>query len=116
MADQPAGPNDVVKTLDRARHQLSLTCAGMWGAVHATAPKDRWQHADDSLAEAARLIEEARRQLAQVDKQEAYCETCGVALLHYTAGWRHWNGEDIYHAGHEPALDWRPVEKRADED
>lgn len=100
---------DVVKTLDRADHLTGLARACMWGAVQSTAPRDRWQRADDDLAAAIARIEEARSQLAAVDKQETYCTACGVPLLSQMAGWKHWNGSGSYDADHPADMDWRPA-------
>jgi hypothetical protein len=108
--DLPTVP-DVVKTLKRADHLTGLARASMWGAARATAPKDRWQNADDYLSDAAAAVAAARAQLAAVDKQEAYCTACGVPLLSCMAGWKHWDGLDVYDAGHPADLDWRPVDR-----
>jgi hypothetical protein len=103
--------SDVVKALERVGHLTDLARAGLWGALRATAPKDRWQKADDDLAAAVKAIENARALLTAVDKQEAYCTSCGVPLLSQTAGWKHWDGSDVYYAGHPPDLDWRPADR-----
>jgi hypothetical protein len=102
--------SDVVQAVAGVDQLLSVARAGLWGAAQATAPKDRWQNADDHLATAVQAIEHARALLAAVDKQEAYCTTCGVPLLSQTAGWKHWNGSATYDAGHPAGMDWRPVD------
>lgn len=103
--------SDVVKALEGVGHLIDLARASLWGALQATAPKDRWQNADDDLTAAVKTIEDARTLLAAVDKQEAYCTACGVPLLSQQPGWKHWDGSDVYDAGHPADMDWRPVDR-----
>ena len=56
------------------------------------------------------------------DEDEPYCCTCGspVGIFHgHSDSWRHWRGRgtaqspvELYDAGHEPEVAWRPAGAR----
>lgn len=112
MADRPTA-HDVKRHLDEAGRNSGLAMACIWGAVRGTAPADRWDTAAADLRAAADAIAAAQAALAAMDKQEPYCTVCDEPILSLMAGWSHIVSVDHVEqrqAGHEPELDWRPVE------
>jgi hypothetical protein len=118
--DDNQGARQVKEHLDRARHQLDLTMAGIWGAVRGTAPADRWDGSRASLEAATEQIAGALAVLASMDKLEPYCTVCGQPILSLMAGWSHFTaaGDAVLadRAGHEPELDWRPSREGSTDD
>lgn len=111
-ADKPS-VKDVMAHLDELASKVGLARAGMWGAVRATAPADRWDGAKADLEAAAVSLAAALEALAAMEKTEAYCTVCGEPILDLMAGWSHFTGDgravNAASAGHKPALDWRQV-------
>lgn len=116
----PDCPNvqSVCDLLDQVQSQTGLARACMWGALRGTAPANRWGRAAADLAAAQAALAEAVSVLALVEKQEPYCTVCNRPLLLMTlsvGGWAHFAASqhpreiEPMSAGHDPALDWRPV-------
>jgi hypothetical protein len=103
--------------------QAGFARACMWGAERATAPANRWDRAATDLATAQAKLAEAIAALAAMEKLEPFCTTCGQALLSLSRGWSHFaaaaeprreiEAVSAADAGHEPAMDWRPVREAA---
>ena len=112
MADRQDAQR-VKEHLDRARHQLDLTMACIWGAVNGTAPADRWDKAKADLEAASGKIAEAAAVLAAMEKLEPYCTVCGQPILSLMVGWSHFRDDapGAVDVGHEAELDWRPSGK-----
>jgi hypothetical protein len=63
--------------------------------------------------------------LAENEDEEPYCATCGAPVgifRGHGGGWHHWRGEatagspvELFDAGHEPEVGWRPAARDLEE-
>ena len=91
------------------------------GVAHSHAP----QMFDFALVRDLAMVERltARLNEGQDDDEEPYCETCGatIGIFHgHGDAWLHYTGEgtaaspvELFDAGHEPVIAWRPVARNA---